>query len=96
MPTTPLLLLAAACYARSSTRFYNWLLGNRWMGEYIRSYREGRGIPLRAKILATTLLWSTIGYSVAFVVPSTVLKLVLVTIALAVSIHIISVRTLKR
>ena len=38
LPTTPLLLLAAVCYARSSERFYRWLLTNRWCGPYIRNY----------------------------------------------------------
>ena len=46
LPTTPFLLLAAVCYARSSERFYHWLVTNRWFGAYIRNYREGRGIPL--------------------------------------------------
>ena len=44
LPTTPFLLLAALCYSRSSERFYQWLVTNRWFGEYIRNYREGRGI----------------------------------------------------
>ena len=42
LPTTPFLLLAAGCYARSSERFYNWLLNNRILGSYIRNYREGK------------------------------------------------------
>jgi hypothetical protein len=52
LPTTPFLLLAAACYARSSERFYNWLLNNRWFGHYIRNYLEGKGVPLRVKVLS--------------------------------------------
>ena len=58
LPTTPLLLLAAVCYARSSERFYHWLMTNRWFGAYIRNYREGRGIPLWHKVLAISLLLS--------------------------------------
>ena len=46
LPTTPFLLLAAACYARSSKRFYNWLMNNKWFGNYIKNYNEGRGVPL--------------------------------------------------
>ncbi len=46
LPTTPFLLLAAVCYARSSQRFLAWLLTNRWFGSYIKNYREGRGIPV--------------------------------------------------
>jgi len=47
LPTTPFLLLAAACYSRSSQRFYDWLLNNKYFGNYIRNYLEKKGIPLR-------------------------------------------------
>lgn len=95
LPTTPFLLLAAACYARSSTRFYGWLLSNRWCGKYIKSYREEKAIPFRAKVTALALLWLTIGFSVAFVVSALALRLILAAIAVAVSVHIMSIRTLK-
>ena len=95
LPTTPFLLLAAVCYARGSQRFYGWLLNNKWFGSYIRNYLERKGITLRAKIVTVTLLWITIGASVAFAVETLVLKLILVIIAIGVSIHILSVRTLK-
>jgi len=95
LPTTPFLLLAAACYARSSQRFYGWLLNNKWFGSYIRNYLERKGIPLKVKVITVTLLWITIGVSVAFVVETFVLKLILVIIAIGVSIHILSIRTLK-
>src|SRR5512137_972615 len=57
LPTTPFYLLAAACFFRSSDRLYNWLIGNRWCGPYIRNYREHRAIPRHAKIIALILLW---------------------------------------
>ena len=56
LPTTPFLLLAALCYSRSSERFYQWLVTNRWFGEYIRNYREGRGITSKHKISILCLL----------------------------------------
>jgi len=95
LPTTPFLLLAAACYARSSQRFYGWLLNNKWFGSYIRNYLEKKGVPLKVKVATVTLLWITIGSSVAFAVEILVVKLILVIIAIGVSIHILSVRTLK-
>jgi hypothetical protein len=95
LPTTPFLLLAAACYARSSQRFYGWLMNNKLFGNYIRNYLERKGIPLRVKVVTVTLLWITIGSSVAFVVEILVVKLILVLIAIGVSIHILSLRTLK-
>ncbi len=95
LPTTPFLLLAAVCYSRSSQRFYGWLLNNKWLGSYIRNYLERKGVPLRVKVVTVTLLWITIGCSVAFAVEILVVKLILVLIAIGVSIHILSVRTLK-
>jgi uncharacterized membrane protein YbaN (DUF454 family) len=95
LPTTPLLLLAAICYARSSGRFYHWLMTNRWCGDYIRNYREGRGIPLKQKVLIILLLWLTISYAAWFVVSLWWLKLILFGIAIAVTIHVVGIKTLK-
>ena len=95
LPTTPFLLLAAACYARSSQRFYHWLLSNRWFGNYIRNYLEKKGIPLKVKVLTITLLWVTIGCSIAFAIQILVVRVILLSIAIGVSIHILSIRTLK-
>ena len=57
LPTTPFLLLASACFARGSKRLHRWLLSHRVFGEYLRNFEEGRGIPRKAKIVATVLLW---------------------------------------
>jgi uncharacterized membrane protein YbaN (DUF454 family) len=92
LPTTPFLLLGAALYARSSDRMHNWLLSNRWFGRHIRDYREGKGIPARAKVVGIALLWVTIGCSAAFVVSSVALKVVLAAIALGVTVFILSLR----
>ena len=96
LPTTPFLLLAAACYARSSERFYNWLLNNRWFGNYIKNYLEGKGAPLRVKVLSISFLWIAIGYSVALVVDIFLVRILLILIAIGVTIHILSIRTLKQ
>jgi uncharacterized protein len=96
LPTTPFLLLAAACYLRSSKRFYQWLITNRWLGEYIRNYREGRGMPRRTKIAVLGLLWLTIGYSALMVVPVLAGKLTLLAIAMGVTYHVgFQVKTLE-
>ena len=69
LPTTPFLLLATACYARGSKKFYNWLISNKWLGEYIKNYREGRGISFTVKIVTITILWITISFSTFIFVP---------------------------
>ena len=95
LPTTPFLLLAAACYARSSKRFYDWLLTNKWFGNYVRNYLQGKGISLKVKILTIALLWLTIICSVTFAVHDFLVRLILILIAIGVTIHILSVRTFK-
>jgi uncharacterized membrane protein YbaN (DUF454 family) len=95
MPTVPFLLLAAACYVRSSEKLYRWLVENRWLGNYMRNYREGKGIPLRGKILSVSLIWLTIGFSVLFIVHIDLMRILLILIALGVSIYILSIKTLK-
>ncbi len=95
-PTTPFLLLAAACYARSSKRFYNWLLNNRWFGNYIKNYREGKRIPLKVKVLSISFLWFAIGYSAIFIVHILLGRIILILIAIVVTMHILSIKTLKQ
>ncbi|XHH09996.1 MAG: YbaN family protein [Candidatus Bathyarchaeia archaeon] len=97
LPTTPFLLVAAACYMRSSERMYNWLLKNRWFGDYLRNYQEGKGIPRKTKIVAITFLWVTLLFS-AFVILSEILiaQIVLVCVAVGVSVHLIRLPTLRK
>ncbi len=70
---------------------YDGLLRNRILGEYIRSYREGRGLPVRIKVLTISLLWITIGYSVVYVVDLLWVRVILLVIATGVTIHILSI-----
>ena len=93
LPTTPLLLLAAACYARSSKKFYDWLLNNRIIGSYIKNYREGKGVPLKVKIFSISLLWITILFSVCFIIQVIWIRIILLIIAVGVSIHIFTIKT---
>lgn len=93
LPTTPFLLLAAFFYARSSQRFYSWLTTNRWFGEYIRNYREGRGLPLRHKVITIALVWLSIGSAALLAVSSWWMRAVLLVIALGVTIHLVKIKT---
>ena len=96
LPTTPLLLISAALYAKSSTRFYNWLINNKIFGQYIKNYREGKGIPLRLKIITITLLWLTIGCSAIFAVDILWVRIMLVLIAVGVTVHVVRIKPKKR
>ena len=66
LPTVPLWLVAAACFARSSTRVYNWLLNHRHFGHGIREWRHHRSIPYRAKRAALVLMALSFGTTVVF------------------------------
>ena len=103
LPTTPFLLAAAACYYKSSARMHKWLLNNRWFGEYIRNYKEGKGLTLKTKITALTMLWITIGVSTVFMLdrllPAQLVlptQLIMMAIAIAVSTHILRLPTFKK
>ena len=95
LPTTPFLLLAAACFLKGSDRLYQWLMNHRLFGDYIRNFREHKAIPLRTKIFAISLLWITILFSIFFVVRLIYLRVLLAAIAIAVTAHILQFRTLK-
>lgn len=94
LPTTPFLLLAAACYGKGSHRLYNWLMQNRVLGEYIRNYREGKGIPLFTKIFTLILLYLSIGCSAIFFVKHLLVRILLLMVAIGVTIHLLSIKTI--
>ena len=96
LPTTPFLLLAAACFVRSSDTMYGRLTSNRLFGGFIRDYREQRGVSARAKIMALVLLWSVIGYTALTAVTAAWLRVLLVAIAVAVTLHLLRLRTLPK
>lgn len=89
LPTTPFLLLAAACFARSSERFHDWLMNMPVFGQYIRDYKAGKGIPVRVKIFALAVLWTTILVSVIWIIPVLFVKVLLIAIASAVTTYIV-------
>lgn len=95
LPTTPFLLLAAACYAHSSPKFYDWLVTNKFFGKYISGYREKKAIPLKIKITALIILWVTILLSAFLVFDKWSIRLLLLLIASAVTLHILLLKTLE-
>ncbi len=96
LPTTPFLLLAAYCYARSSERFYYWLIHHRLFGEHIRNYRDHRGTTYQVKVGAISLLWITISLSAIFAVSLLWVRLLLLVIAIGVTIHIATLNTIRK
>lgn len=63
LPTTPFMLLAAACFAKSSPRLHDWLVGHRVFGRAIRDWRDYRAISPKAKRMALTAMTAALGLS---------------------------------
>lgn len=96
LPTTPFLLLAAALFFRSSPRAYKWLLGHKRLGPYIRDFRENRSMPLRAKIIALSLLWLTSLHCFFLILDHWALKTLMAAVAIGVTIYLMSLKTKRR
>lgn len=95
LPTTPFLLLSAALYVRSSDKLYQWLIHQKYLGEYIRNFREHKAIPLRAKIISITMVWITLTYCALAIADEVWLKAIFLVLAICVTWHILSYKTLK-
>ena len=85
MPTTVFLLLAAACYARSSERFHRRLVEHPWLGSYIQ---QRHGMTRRQKIVTVTLLWITLAATMFWTVEALWLHLLLIAIGAGVTLHV--------
>ena len=68
LPTTPFLIVAAYFYIRSSNKLYNWLINNKTFGPLIKDYREGKGMPKKAKVLALSMITIFAGSSSIFLI----------------------------
>jgi uncharacterized membrane protein YbaN (DUF454 family) len=95
LPTTPFLLLAAALFLKSNEGLYEWLMNHPKLGPYIRNFMEHKAIPLRVKVISVSLVWVTLLYCAVWVAEHWALRTLFIVIAIAVSAHILSYKTLK-
>lgn len=96
LPTTPFLLLAAICYARSSSRCHRWLVTNRVFGRYLDDYLQGKGIDRKVKLGALLLLWSVITLTAILFTDSLWVRLLLFLMAVAVTVHVVTLKGRER
>ena len=95
LPTTPFLLLSATLFLKSNRKLYDWLMNHPKLGPYISNFLEHKAIPLRVKVLSISILWITLLYCTFFVTEKWPLQVLFITIAVGVTIHILSYKTLK-
>jgi uncharacterized membrane protein YbaN (DUF454 family) len=95
VPTTPFLLLASVCFAKSSEKYHNWLHNHRWFGEYLRNYEAGKGIPMRVKISMLAVLWTTMILTSVFAIDIPWVRTMLLMIAAAVTVHMCCLPTFR-
>jgi hypothetical protein len=69
LPTTPLMILAAACFAKSSQKFYDWIIYNKMFGHHVKNYREGKGIPRKSKPVILGTMWTFVLVAVLIAIP---------------------------
>lgn len=96
LPTTPFVLLAAACYARGSERFHQWLLANRTFGPMVREWEDHRSLPYRTKIAAIVLMSLTMAISIVVFVRPVWLKIVLALFGVGLAIWMYRIPSRER
>ncbi|SDC40437.1 hypothetical protein SAMN05216345_102158 [Cupriavidus sp. YR651] len=96
LPTTPFILLAAACFARGSEKFHNWLITHERFGPLVRDWQAHRSIPLRAKCLALSMMWTSMGTTAWLLRARPVSSLTLLAIGLAVTVWMVRLPTRPR
>lgn len=84
LPTTPLMILAAACFAKSSQRFYDWIINNKLFGKHVINYREGKGIPKKVKPVILVTMWIFVIFAISLGIPEELLIPKIATFVLAI------------
>lgn len=95
LPTTPFLLLAAACYLRSSERLFHWLVSHPRMGPQLRVFLQKKAVPRRVKVVSLALAWAVLGGLALFVVQSAFMKLLLISLAIIKTVVMLALPTLE-
>lgn len=94
VPTVPFLLLAAACFARSSEYFHTWLVEHNQLGPLFRDYLNSGGIPLKAKVMAICMVWVSLSASAFLFVQVVWVRALLMFIAVGISLYLLGLPTI--
>lgn len=93
LPTTIFLILASACFVKSSPKANEWLRNHKVLGMYIKNYQEKTGLSIRAKVFNIIFLWTMILLSAFLLTDKFYIKLILLAIAVGVTIHLLMIKT---
>lgn len=93
LPTAPFVLIAAACYVRSSERLYRWLVTNRVFGPVLATWQAERGLTLRTKLVTLALVWMLLGSAALFLVEGLLMRLMLLGLACTKTVVLARIRT---
>lgn len=96
LPTTPFLLFSSILWFRGSPRLYKWLLNHKQLGPYIRNFMENKAIPLRVKVISVSLVWLTLLYCSFFMTGNIWLATLFIVLAIGITWHILSYKTLSK
>lgn len=93
LPGVVFLIASAACYARGSMRFYNWLLGHKLLGPPVRDWEEHRAMTVQAKVVSILMLVGGIAVTILFVVKLLWLRVMLAVMAIGLTTLILIIKT---
>ncbi len=93
LPTVPFLIVAAACFLRSSERLHRWLVDHPIFGRDLNNYLDGKGIRARSKIIGMLAMWISVTISTVFFVPWLAADVVIIVITILVTAHILRLPT---
>lgn len=95
LPTTIFLILASACFMKSSPKANDWLKNHKLLGAYLRNYQDKTGLTIRAKVIHIAVLWIGILSSALIFTHDPAIRILLLLIALGVTIHLVMVKIAK-
>ncbi|MBI02438.1 MAG: hypothetical protein CL468_00085 [Acidimicrobiaceae bacterium] len=82
LPTTVFMIVGASCFARSNPRFERWILDLPVVGPAVRDYRNGLGMPRRAKKFAVASIFLMCALSAGFLIDLLLVRLLVVVVGL--------------
>ena len=90
LPTTVFILIAFWAFSKSSDRFHSWLWNHPRCGEPIRNWHLHRVIPVKAKIMAVTMMSASYLYLAFYVAENWMLPTFMAAIMLPSALYVVT------